>query len=284
MKVIKQSGKTLAQMSPRLKKYAELLATGLYHKTQCAVKAGYPVTTAEAKSYRWIADTRDDSFYPALYDYYHKLYQKNLRRFDANIDSITRELSLIAFSDITKYVDLPSESNEEKSILARKVQTAFHIVEAWKSYEKAKKFYDTKQDKRKREPEPPDLPTDAQIRLLNWFQDELDERQQNNLMFWVNYVRGSVRIKNREEIPEDLLPAIAEVHETRDGIRVKLYDKLGALDKLAKIRKLYDIEDKDNDNIAKIEHVSIYVNGTRSNLLSEDNTQAQGDQKPQTGK
>lgn len=268
MKCTHQSDKTLAKLSPRLKKYAELLATGLHSKLQAAIKAGFTPGTSDKTSYRWIGDTREDSFYPHLYDYYEKLNIKNLRKFEAKTESITRELGLIAFSDVSRFIDLPSETYEDKCILAKKVQTAHFIQEQYEAYRQDKVTHD--QDKRRKKPIHAVAPSPEQIKLLTWFKFELAEKEQHDLMFWTGYSRGSIRLKNREEIPAELLPCIAEISETREGIRVKLHDKMKALDMLAKIMKLYDADKGDGEAVSKIQSVNIFVNGSKSTLLLDE--------------
>lgn len=50
----------------------------------------------------------------------------------------------------------------------------------------------------------------------------------------VSIERGVVKIKDTDEIPKDTRLAIGEISESRDGIKVKMIDKKGALDSLAK--------------------------------------------------
>lgn len=50
----------------------------------------------------------------------------------------------------------------------------------------------------------------------------------------ITMVRQSIILKNLDEMPEEKLSAISEVAETQSGIRIKLHDKKGALDSLAR--------------------------------------------------
>jgi hypothetical protein len=79
---------------------------------------------------------------------------------------------------------------------------------------------------------------------------------------------STVKLKAYEDIPEELLPAIASIKETRDGIEIKLHNKLEALDRLARILKLYD-DPQVGDKPTTIETLNVIVNGTKSSLLDQ---------------
>lgn len=50
---------------------------------------------------------------------------------------------------------------------------------------------------------------------------------------------GIVILKKKTEIPSKFLAAIQSIEETQQGIKIKLYDKKGALDSLAKIKGMF---------------------------------------------
>lgn len=51
----------------------------------------------------------------------------------------------------------------------------------------------------------------------------------------VSIVEGFVVVKNTSDIPEDLKPCISSIRETKFGIEVNFYDKIQAIDRLAKL-------------------------------------------------
>lgn len=59
-----------------------------------------------------------------------------------------------------------------------------------------------------------------------------------------NITGQTVLSKPWEDIDENTLAAIKEIHNTRDGIKIKLHDKLTALDKLCRHLGLFE---KDNE-------------------------------------
>lgn len=76
---------------------------------------------------------------------------------------------------------------------------------------------------------------------------------------------STIKLKYIEDIPKDLIPAIMSVKETRDGIEVKLHSKMDALDKLARITKLFNQEPADEVPFGG--EINIHVNGSKSPLL-----------------
>jgi phage terminase small subunit len=143
----------------------------------------------------WIKTTREKSKKKELWDIWRSELDKQLRILDYKSENILRELCLIAFSDITRFVDLPSRT--------------------------------------------PDPITGAT----------------NNF----------IRVKFIEDIPKDLIPSIASIKETKDGIEVKLHSKMDALDKLARITKLFNQEPADEVPFGG--EINIHVKGTKSPLL-----------------
>lgn len=278
--------KPLAQHNKKLIRYAELLATGLYTKADAARRAGFKPSTADKISFRWIGDNRNESMYPVLYDYYEKLRKKNLRELDINQQTIGRELALIAFSDVTRFIDLPSVEYDKLKLRAQETEAAIWVVEAYpgelERYRADLEEYNRERDARENgekpkgrkrtliKPLPPSPPTPhAEALYAAWC--AMDREQQLELMIWKSYRAGSVRLKNREEIPQALLPAIAEISETRDGIRVKMHDKLGALDKLARWQKMYTAMDEEEGGAGArvVTEISLTVNGSKSRLLDD---------------
>ena len=51
----------------------------------------------------------------------------------------------------------------------------------------------------------------------------------------VSIVNGDVVVKNTSDIPEDLKPCISSIKQTKFGIEVNFYDKIQAIDRLAKL-------------------------------------------------
>lgn len=264
----------------KLVRYAEILATGLFSCAEAARRAGYKSSTADKCAYAWLGKTREDSEYPNLWDYYNKLRKENLREFDIEVDTIARELALIAFSDVTRFVDLPSKSYEEKARLAWAMEEAVNKVAFYPDevvayqrdlaqYNRDCEIQDSSNSKgRKRkliQPREPKEPTPTQVKLFDdWV--AMNEEERSDLMFWKHYRAGSVRLKNREEIPAALTPCVAEISETKDGIRVKLYDKIGALDKLARFKKMYEEEKPEGEGGHVVKEINIIVNGSKSTL------------------
>lgn len=197
------------------------------------------------KTAEYIGPSRERSQYPALWDYWQKLRRERLRLFEDDARAIRNELRIIAYSNITNYVAIPSEKDLERQALL-----------------------------------------DAQIRKVNGYQDAEDDailaradeilaeaivREPSQLTKKVrdNLLPGStVRIKCLEDIPEELLPAIASIAETRDGIRLKLWDKVAALDMLAKMSHQYD-DPNDDKKPTVIEKLNVIINGSKSDLLKD---------------
>ena len=51
----------------------------------------------------------------------------------------------------------------------------------------------------------------------------------------VSIVDGKVIVKNTSDIPEDLKPCISSIKSTKFGIEINFYDKIQAIDRLAKL-------------------------------------------------
>jgi phage terminase small subunit len=79
----------------------------------------------------------------------------------------------------------------------------------------------------------------ADIRkIVEWSGREVREEQKNGKVV----VRGAndVLLRGSDEIDADTAAAIAEVVQTKDGLRIKFHDKVAALDKLARHLGLMD--------------------------------------------
>lgn len=269
----------LSKHPKKLVRFAEIYAKGIYSIAEAARQAGYKPSVAHGKAYRWVGKSRQDSEYPILWDYYEKLRKENVREFDIQADTIGRELALIAFSDVTRFIELPRKEYEVKARLALETEAAILSVQSYPDrmteYARELSQYDRdceKQDQQKAgkkkklvRPTEPSRPSERENDLYEKFRILTDE-ERVAFMVWRNYRAGSIRLKNAEEIPDSLLPAIAELKETRDGIALKLHDKISALDKLARWKKMYD-DDSDKDaGAVQVKEINIHVNGSRSTL------------------
>lgn len=72
-----------------------------------------------------------------------------------------------------------------------------------------------------------------------------------NLTDVVEFGRNGITIKDSKTLPDDIKAAIQEVSETITGksstLKIKMHDKLGALDKLGRHFGIYEKDKKDND-------------------------------------
>jgi hypothetical protein len=240
MPKFRQSDKPIDALPVRLLRYAEHLAVGDGNKTDAMQRAGL---LANAASHRYIGPSRERSQYPALWDYYQQLRNRRLRLFDITAEAITDELKIIAFSRITEFIAIPTRNDlKRRELFDAKVRKQMGYTS---------------------DPEDEAILADEK-RLLADFVSDKDDRT-------LSYAPGQqLKLKALEDIPEELIPAIQSIRETKDGLSIKLYDKLDALDKLARIAKLYDAEDDANKSVV-IENLNVTVNGTKSNLLDKLN-------------
>jgi hypothetical protein len=111
----KQVLKSVDELPRRIVRFAELLASG---KTpaEAGKEVGYSASVVKTTVYRYIRKTRESSQYPLLWDYYEELRKEKLRLFDVKVDTIVNELKIVAFSDISNYLDLPSRELHEKHV------------------------------------------------------------------------------------------------------------------------------------------------------------------------
>jgi len=235
-----QVNKPLEQLSQRHRTYAELLARGDCTKADAMRRAGFAESTTRDPDY--IGPSRERSRYPALWDYYQKLRREHLRLFDVNAETVRDELRLIAFSKLTDFIHLPRRRDLQRQAL-----------------------FDAHTRKQMGYSDPED---EALLAQEDEIRQELsgENRAVEKLR---KFSPGStVKLKAYEDIPEELLPAIASIKETRDGIEIKLHNKLEALDRLARILKLYD-DPQVGDKPTTIETLNVIVNGTKSSLLDQ---------------
>lgn len=201
-----------------------------------AVEAGKRIgkTKRAAKhTQAWLRADRESSSKPELWDIWRAALDKQLRILDAQASNIIRELAIIGFSSIDRFIDFPSVADLKREA-AKDARTREALGVATKADENA---------------------------IID---DENDSES------WKRYRPGStIRLKCLEDIPSDLMPAIAEIHETKEGIRIKLHNKLDALDKLCRIQKLYASELPSTEDDDK--EINIVVNGSKSKLLPPAN-------------
>lgn len=183
------------------------------------------------KACDWIRQTREQSRKPLLFDYWRKRSDANFRILGVTAENILRELAIIGFSSIDKFIDFPSKADAQD---ASKALDELIVTSEDEELE-----------------DEPSKPND-----------------QNDSKSWKNYRPGSViKLKSVEDIPADLMPAIAEINETKEGIRIKLHPKLPALQLLAQIMKMVGpIQEKQEDQVDY--QINISVNGSKSPLLN----------------
>jgi hypothetical protein len=234
----KQNLTPLEKLSERHHRYAELLAEGELSKVDCLARAGFSRRT----DVDLVGPSRERSRYPALWDYYQKLRRHRLRLFDVNAETVRDELRLVAFAKLTDFIHLPRRRDLQRQAI-----------------------YDAKVRRSMGYADPED---EALIAQEDQLRQELsgEDRAVEKLR---KFAPGAtVKLKAYEDIPEELLPAIASIKETRDGIEIKLHNKLEALDRLARILKLYD-DPQVGDKPTTIETLNVIVNGSKSNLLDD---------------
>lgn len=245
-----QNLKPLHEFTPRHFRLAELLAEGMHSVVDCYELAGFSRKTAAFGGGKaWIGKTRERSFYPALYDYFRGLRDEAVGIRIANAQSVIDEFRKIAFADITKIVRVP-----ERRALQR---AAIYAAQARKNF-----GYTDAEDEEL-----------LALKLEDEASDSAGEQANPlNVATYMQYAPGvSIKLKCLEDIPEEMRGAISEIAETRDGIRVKMFNKIDALDRLAKINGMYDAE-KDQKPIT-IKSLNIIVKGSRSNLLNSPEPQ-----------
>ena len=73
-----------------------------------AKKAGFTAATAKGKSYKWVGQSRAESFYPELFDLVEQVKEQQIKpklekQFDITADKVLNELARIGFSDVRKF-------------------------------------------------------------------------------------------------------------------------------------------------------------------------------------
>jgi hypothetical protein len=239
---------------------------------KAARECGYSKNVANTGAYAWIRKTREESQYPYLWDYYDQLRREKLRLFEVDADSIKNELRLIAFSKIDNYLDLPSkEVYSSIGKLEEQIRKACLELDT--------KFINPEFKRREEAGEPTNgikriIATPAYYRLedkVRKLEKKLKDKRTGPGAF--------LRLKFIEDIPAELIPAIAEIRETKEGIAVKLHSKIDALDMLAKISRLYAADAEGDAGVGSVKEVNLMVNGSKSRLMVARNTDDQDDQR-----
>lgn len=117
-----------------------------------------------------------------------------------------------------------------------------------------------------------DIPTRAELtqdaieaRVLNYDINQPDQANE-----WKKLRAGSIiKLKPGDEIPDELWPAIAELSETSDGgIKIKMHNKIQALEKLVKYLGMYQNASADPDDIGQsVKEINLIVEGSKSPLM-----------------
>lgn len=198
--------------------YCYALLEGLKPK-DAALSVGFKHTIATQAS-RWIREDRERSSKPWMFDYFAKLLKAKLRHFDVTVDNVLRELTIIGFSDISAFIEIPSQEELKQDALDAKALG-------------------------------------------------FEARQSAQADEWKKLRLGStIRLKTREQINPALWPAVAEISETKDGIKIKLHNKIAALEKLAKYLAMYQNASADPDDIGQsVREINLIVEGSRSPLM-----------------
>lgn len=272
---VKQSLKTINELPKRLLDFAEIMAKGQSTAAGAAREVGFKPTTALAASYKWIGRTREASKYPFLFDYYQNIRNEHLRRFGVSAETIASELQIVAFSSIDKFLDLPSREVHRKVEKAEETMTRLN-AELDKLWVDASLITDDSpipdSDVKKRKPKGGYYSDPIAAGKLKEAIRKLAHHHRK-LTSGPGY---KLRLKFIEDIPKELIPAIAEISETKDGIKVKLHNKLEGLDKLARWMKMYDsMREGGAEKIAEVTEITVEIMGSHSDLLLPENTPPQ---------
>jgi phage terminase small subunit len=269
---MKQIFKPLDDLSRKLVRFADNYAKGV-SIVKAALEAGYSRNVAESVAYQWIGKTKDTSKYPELFIYYEALRKEKLRLFDVTVDSIVDELKRVAFSDISNYLDLPSEEVHSKVKKLSEKQSEMEVEFSQYEIKIPKKKKGSNEDNVE---DAPVMPPGAVKIGETYYRAEA-----KNLLGKLKKVNKQIkkledspgyrlRLKFKEHIPAELLPAVAEIRETRDGISVKLHSKMDALDKLARWQKMYEAETKKGEEPTLVKDIILTVSGSQSTMLQDD--------------
>lgn len=252
--------KPVEDLPRKLVRYADILAAGSKTMKAAAIEAGYTPNTADKQAYQWIGRTREQSMYPQLFDYYQKLRCDKLRHYDISEDTVTKELRTIGFSSIESFLELPREAVHKKAQKMREqLEKLYNRLSDYKIIDDLAAPVMTENGPAPSfKYSPQAKPVMAKIKKL--------EKQVKAIEEGPGY---TLKLKFREEIPDELMPAIAEIRETREGISVKLHNKLDALDKLARWMRLYDNKSGGPDgnvNPDEVTDINITIKGSKSEM------------------
>ena len=100
------------KLDQRQKKFCDELLLGKTI-TSAAVSAGYSPLTADKKAYRWVGQSREESYYPQMFDYLEAKRKKLAEKYELTQDKLALELGKIIFSSPK---DLFNPSGQLKSI------------------------------------------------------------------------------------------------------------------------------------------------------------------------
>lgn len=90
-------------------------------------------------------------------------------------------------------------------------------------------------------------------------------------MVFMRLAGRTLRVKSFAEIPKELLPCIEMISEEKHGMKIKLHNKLAAIDMLCKIQGIYKPEKPVSGDSDKpmIGQMNLVVNGSKSPLMSK---------------
>lgn len=237
-----KTGKTLAHerfaidqgenlLTKRDIKFVRLVLKGK-QTTPAAREAGFPESTSLVRSHEWITLTREESTKPHIWDYHRKLLRKELRIADVNPQTLVDELSIIAFSDISKFIEIPTRAEAIKQATTEgRIKQIFGHDENESPAQTAEEIEKVLQD----------------------------------------YKAGEgIKLKFFEDVNPKLWPAVKSIENTRDGgIKFTLHSKLDAIEKLCKYLKMFaagEGEGGEGDTI-NIQNINIVVKGSKSPLM-----------------
>lgn len=227
------NGLTQKKISRRDLLFVENLLLGK-SAAQAARDAGYRASVANGKAGKWVGESPERSTKPHLWEYFQERRKIQLRLFDVTVDSIVNELKIISFATLDKFIHFPTKDD-------------------YKLEQKKADYEDALSRSALNIATPEDLVLIDEVTKENPFK---------------NYRPGSfVRLKAIEDIPKELIPAIAEIQETKDGIKVKLFSKLEAIEKLAKYLKMFSDNGSQEAGSLNVQELNIIVNGTKSPLM-----------------
>lgn len=212
-------------------KFVKLVINGKL-VTPAAREAGFPESVCYAKAHAWITEFREESTKPHVWDYHRKLLRKALRIHDVNPQSLVDELSVIAFSDISNFIEIPTRAEAIKQATTEG---------------RIKQIFGFNED---------ESPAQTNDEIQNVLQD---------------YKSGEgIKLKFFEDVNKKLWPAVKSIENTRDGgIKIVLHSKLDAIEKLCKYLKMFSPEGGEGGegDTINIQNINIVVKGSKSPLM-----------------